>query len=58
VAAALFTKFKQSLRTVKARTKEALDRAVIDALITVTAENAAAWYRYCGYRSTAIVESL
>jgi hypothetical protein len=42
-------KFKKFLRDVKARTKEALDQAVTDALKTITSENAAAWLRHCGY---------
>ncbi len=44
-----WSKFKQYLRTAKARTAEALDRAVTEALQTITADNAAAWFRHCGY---------
>jgi transposase len=44
-----WSKFKKFLRDAKARTKEALDQAVTDALKTITAENAAAWFRHCGY---------
>jgi transposase len=44
-----WSKFKQFLRTAKARTAEALDQAVIEALKTITADNAAAWFRHCGY---------
>lgn len=42
-------KLKQSLRGAKARTAEALDQAITEALKTITAENAAAWFRHCGY---------
>ena len=45
-----WSKFKQYLRTAKARTAEALDRAVSEALQTITPDNAAAWFRHCGYR--------
>ncbi len=44
-----WSKFKQFLRSAKARTAEALDQAVTDALKTITAENAIAWFRHCGY---------
>jgi transposase len=53
-----WSKFKKFLRDAKARTKEALDQAVTDALKTITAENAAAWFRHCGYRDTATLVSL
>ncbi len=52
-----WAKFKKLLRAAKARTKEALDQAVRDALKTITPENAAAWFRHCGYQGTAIVGS-
>lgn len=44
-----WAKFKQYLRTAKARTAEALDLAVTEALKTITASNAQAWFRHCGY---------
>ena len=44
-----WSKFKQYLRAAKARTREALDQVVSEALKTITAENAAAWFRHCGY---------
>jgi transposase len=53
-----WSKFKKFLRDAKARTKEALDQAVTDALKTITADNAAARFRHCGYRGTAIMDSL
>ena len=42
-------KLKQYLRAVKARTAEALDQAITEALNTITADNAVAWFRHCGY---------
>jgi transposase len=53
-----WSKFKKFLRDAKARTKEALDQAVTEALKTITADNAAAWFRHCGYQGTAILGSL
>jgi transposase len=44
-----WSKFKKYLRDAKARTTEALDQAVTEALKTITADNAAAWFRLCGY---------
>lgn len=44
-----WSKFKQFLRSAKARTAEALDQAVTAALETITAENAGAWFRHSGY---------
>ena len=45
-----WSKLKQLLRTAKARTAEALQQAIAEALKAVTADNAAAWFRHCGYR--------
>jgi transposase len=42
-------KLKQFLRAAKARTAEALDEAITEALKTITADNAVAWFRHCGY---------
>lgn len=44
-----WSKFKQFLRAAKARTSEALDQAITEALKTITADNAAAWFRHSGY---------
>lgn len=44
-----WSKFKQYLRSAKSRSSEALDRAVTEALQTITADNAGAWFRHCGY---------
>lgn len=49
-----WSKFKQFLRAAKARTAEALDQAVTEAIQTITAENAAAWFKHCGHQGTAI----
>ncbi|MGB8262054.1 MAG: IS630 family transposase [Terracidiphilus sp.] len=44
-----WSKFKQFLRSAKARTQQALDLAVPEALKSITAENSRAWFQYCGY---------
>lgn len=44
-----WSKIKQLLRAAKARTLEALESAVAEALAAVTAENASAWFAHCGY---------
>ena len=53
-----WSKFKQFLRAAKARTAEALDKAIAAALKTITADNATAWFRHCGYLGTATLEPL
>jgi transposase len=53
-----WSKFKQFLRAAKARTAEALDLAITEALKTINTQNAAAWFRHCGYLGTATMESL
>jgi transposase len=45
-----WSKLKQLLRTAKARTAEALDQAIAEALMAITADNALAWFQHCGYR--------
>jgi transposase len=45
-----WSKLKQWLRAAKARTAEELDQAITEALKAITADNAAAWFRHCGYR--------
>ena len=45
-----WSKLKQLLRDAKARTAEALQQAIAEALKAITADNAAAWFRHCGYR--------
>ena len=44
-----WSKLKQHLRSAKARTLEALESAMAEALAGVTAENASAWFEHCGY---------
>jgi transposase len=44
-----WSKIKQLLRSAKARSLEALESAVAEALAAVTAENASAWFAHCSY---------
>lgn len=44
-----WSKVKQILRSLKARTAEALETAVAEALAAITAANAIAWFSHCGY---------
>ena len=44
-----WSKLKQVLRSLKARTDEALEAAVAEALKTITADNAIDWFSHCGY---------
>ncbi len=44
-----WSKVKQILRSLKARTAEALESAAAEALNAITAENAIAWFNHCGY---------
>ena len=44
-----WSKVKQLLRAAKARTLEALESAIAEALAAVTSENASAWFAHCGY---------
>jgi transposase len=44
-----WSKIKQWLRSAKARTADALEKAIADALATITADNALAWFSHCGY---------
>jgi transposase len=46
-----FSKLKAFLRRVGARTHEALQEAIGQALETVTAQDALGWFTHCGYRS-------
>ena len=43
-----WAKLKQILRSLKARTAEALEEAVTQALPCITPDNARAWFRHCG----------
>lgn len=42
-----WAKMKQILRTVKARTQEALEQAIAEALQFITPDNTQAWFRLC-----------
>jgi transposase len=44
-----WSKVKTGLRAAKARTREALDAALSQALATVTPVDAYNWFRHCGY---------
>ena len=44
-----WSNIKQQLRSAKARTVEALESAIADALAAVTPHHAAAWFAPCGY---------
>ncbi len=46
-----FSKIKQLVRKAGARTRDALDKAIGDALSAVTPEDAAGWFAHCGYRA-------
>ncbi len=44
-----WSKLKTSLRTAKARTREALEQAIAQALATITVSDAHGWFHHCGY---------
>jgi transposase len=44
-----WSKIKTFLRTAQARTRQALEAAIQQALTTITAEDARSWFTYCGY---------
>ena len=44
-----FSKVKAFLRRAGARTREALEEAIVQALLTVTSQDALGWFRHCGY---------
>ena len=44
-----WSKIKTALRAAKARTREALEAAIKQALLTVTESDARAWFKHCGY---------
>jgi transposase len=41
-------KLKQCLRSAKARTAEALEQAIAEAIPVITSDNAGAWFQHCG----------
>jgi transposase len=44
-----WSKLKTALRTAKARTREALEHAIAQALATITVADAHSWFHHCGY---------
>jgi transposase len=44
-----WSKVKQRLRSAQARSLEALEPALADALAAITPQNASAWFSHCGY---------
>lgn len=44
-----FSKIKEYLRRIGARTREALEAAITAAMATVTAQDAKGWFTHCGY---------
>ena len=44
-----WSKIKQILRSLKARTLDALETAVAQALKAIASDNALAWFSHCGY---------
>ncbi len=48
-----WSKLKEILRASKARTTEALEAAIRDAMNAITADDAFAWIAHCGYEITA-----
>ena len=45
----MWSKIKEFLRAAKARTQDALDKAIAAALKTITQQDAQGWFRSCGY---------
>ena len=46
-----WSKLKARLRTRAARSREALERAIPEALETITGQDARGWFRHCGYQT-------
>ncbi|MGH9615895.1 MAG: IS630 family transposase [Acidobacteriaceae bacterium] len=44
-----WSKLKQALRSAKARSVDALQQALSEAIPTISPNNAQAWFRHCGY---------
>jgi transposase len=44
-----WSKLKTALRAAEARTREALEHAIAQALTTITASDAHSWFHHCGY---------
>jgi transposase len=48
----MWSKVKTYLKKVKARTQEELEKAIGDALKTITTNDCLNWFRHCGYKVT------
>lgn len=48
----MWSKIKELLRAAKARTREALEKAIAQALNKISARDAAGWFQSCGYTIT------
>lgn len=48
----MWSKVKTYLRKVKARTQEELEKAIAEALETITLSDCLNWFRHCGYQVT------
>ena len=46
----MWSKVKAYLKKVKARTQEALEKAIAEALQTITVSDCLNWFRHCGYQ--------
>lgn len=44
-----WSKVKTGLRTAKTRTRDALDTAIADVMVTVSLADAWGWFKHCGY---------
>jgi transposase len=44
-----FSKLKTALRRAGARTREALEEAIAQALLSITVKSAQGWFQHCGY---------
>jgi transposase len=49
-----FSKIKAALRKAAARTQEALDEAITQAIRLVTSDDALGWFRHCGFLASSI----
>ena len=47
-----WSKLKEALRQAGARSLDALNEAIPNAIATITQDDASGWFRLCGYRST------
>jgi transposase len=50
-----FSKLKAILRSKAARTREALEEAIAEALSAITPSDALGWFRHCGYPAGSII---